>query len=155
IHSESNHTMSSRCVFWSIAAVVGAPAACVLIGDFSATQCETAADCEAVAPGQGLVCDPSTHLCSPRSAASAQASSSASSGSGAGGAGGSALCTTNEECTARNRDLPSICAPKSGKCVELRTEDCPLVYGDWLQPDVAVFGAFAYLDPSRPFSTPA
>jgi len=63
------------------------------------------------------------------------------------GAGGA--CTTNRACTdlaaAASKGLttslvPTVCVPSTGKCEALTSEDCPRVYGDYVNEGAIVIG---------------
>jgi hypothetical protein len=83
---------------------------------------------------------------------------------GAGGAGGTAGlagageggvppndgCTTNDECVKLGASEPYFCRQSDGHCVALKSNECPLVYGDYRDPDPIYFGSFAYLPSAQP-----
>jgi hypothetical protein len=61
-------------------------------------------------------------------------------------------CTTNEECIKRlGLDAPAsyFCRRADHACVALKTEECPLAYGEAANPNAIFIGAFATLDPAR------
>jgi len=61
---------------------------------------------------------------------------------------GSQECLTNAECQRKNASEPYRCRPSDHTCVALKSEACPLAYGDAANPDAIYFGAFATLNPS-------
>lgn len=67
-------------------------------------------------------------------------------GSGEAGApGGTGGCTTNAECVERAHGDPYRCEASEGRCVKLKTDECPLVYGPFKDPNAVYFGVFASL----------
>jgi hypothetical protein len=57
-------------------------------------------------------------------------------------------CTSNKECSRAYADAAYRCRPADGTCVKLKTEQCPVSYGDSNDPNAIFFGAFATLDPT-------
>jgi ABC-type branched-subunit amino acid transport system substrate-binding protein len=64
-----------------------------------------------------------------------------------GGAGG---CTTNAECVERGASEPYRCRHSDRRCVKLKTDECPLVYGPFKDPNAVYFGSFAALSVEQP-----
>lgn len=69
---------------------------------------------------------------------------------GEGGGGGEPQCTTNADCVELAGGDPYRCLPSEGRCVQLRSNECPLVHGDFEDPNAIYFGAFATLVPEQP-----
>ena len=67
-------------------------------------------------------------------------------GAGEGGAPG---CTTNTECTDAAHE-PSLCRPSDHTCVALKTNECPVVYGDATDPNALYIASFAVLSQDNP-----
>lgn len=121
---------------------------CSFLFDLSADQCAIDSDCDKF--GAGLsICD--AGVCVEKSIGGAAGSSGGGNagstnqmpGAGAGGEPPAAECATNVECIEKYAAAEFIC--RSGQCVELVTDECPLVVGaDNLRSDaVIVFGAYA------------
>ena len=60
--------------------------------------------------------------------------------------GGDTGCRTNQDCVASSADEPYLCRSADHTCVALKTEECPLAYGDASDPNAIFFGAFATLN---------
>ncbi|HEX5098289.1 MAG TPA: hypothetical protein VFV94_02265, partial [Polyangiaceae bacterium] len=69
-------------------------------------------------------------------------------GNGDGGTSGDHECDTNEECVILGDDEPYLC--RAHQCEPLKTNDCPLVYGDYSHPDPIYFGSFGLLNDANP-----
>jgi hypothetical protein len=83
------------------------------------------------------------------SGAEAVGGTAAGEGASAGTAGtGTNECVTNAECVKRNATEPYRCRPSDNTCVALKTDACPLAYGDAASPNAIYFGAFATLNAS-------
>jgi branched-chain amino acid transport system substrate-binding protein len=74
----------------------------------------------------------------------------AGAGVGGGVPDGSRGCTSNKECSRADADLPNRCRPADGVCVRLRTDECPVSFGDANDPNAIFFGAFASLESATP-----
>ena len=75
--------------------------------------------------------------------------------SGTGGSAGSGgadpdACTSNEQCVELGGGEPYRCRPSDQRCAALKTNECPLAYGDAADPNAIFFGAFAPLRDDRP-----
>lgn len=55
-------------------------------------------------------------------------------------------CVTNAECVRRGASEPYRCRPSDHTCVALKSDACPLAYGDAANPNAVYFGAFATLN---------
>lgn len=55
-------------------------------------------------------------------------------------------CRTNAECVRRSASEPYRCRPSDHTCVALKSDACPLAYGDASNPNAVYFGAFATLN---------
>jgi hypothetical protein len=69
---------------------------------------------------------------------------------GEGGEGGERECTTNEECVELGGEEPYRCRQSDGRCIQLRSNECPLVYGDYEAANPHYFGSFATLSKTLP-----
>ena len=69
---------------------------------------------------------------------------------GDGGTPGDNGCSTNDECVKLGGSEPYQCRHEDGSCVPLKTNDCPLVYGDYRHPNPIYFGSFGLLRDSGP-----
>lgn len=69
-------------------------------------------------------------------------------GTGDGGRSGDHECDTNEECVILGDDEPYLC--RDHQCEPLKTNDCPLVYGDYSHPNPIYFGSFGLLNDANP-----
>jgi hypothetical protein len=74
---------------------------------------------------------------------------------GAAGAGGAFVCNRNSECAALpgGADVPHRCR-EDHRCVPLRSNECPLVYGNAAHDDAIFFGAFVGLQAVHPELSP-
>ncbi|MFO0614621.1 MAG: ABC transporter substrate-binding protein [Polyangiaceae bacterium] len=102
-------------------AAVGAVFApgCSLVIDGDATQCTKDEDCKDI---PGTTCDVANGVCS----------------------GGGGDCTVNADCAAKGQNF--ICRKTGTKtCVQLTSENCPSVEGDWQNDDAVIFGFIAPL----------
>lgn len=92
----------------------------------------------------------------------AEGGSGAESGAGIGGEAGEAGsagtagtggCSTNRECVVAGGSEAYRCRPSDRKCVQLQTQDCPLVYPDdedvYSNPNALYIGGFATIAPVR------
>ncbi|HEY5956947.1 MAG TPA: hypothetical protein VIV60_10360, partial [Polyangiaceae bacterium] len=72
----------------------------------------------------------------------------------AGAAGASAVegCTSNAECVASHMGEPYACLSPGKSCVPLKTEACPLVFGDYQHENAVYFGAFLNVPAAAPLS---
>jgi hypothetical protein len=68
----------------------------------------------------------------------------------AAGSGNTGGCQTNLDCVANSADEPYLCRSADHSCVALKTEECPLAYGDASDPNAIFFGAFATLNAAVP-----
>ncbi|HEX3854276.1 MAG TPA: hypothetical protein VHW01_25105, partial [Polyangiaceae bacterium] len=59
-------------------------------------------------------------------------------------------CRTNQDCVASSADEPYLCRATDHSCVALKTEECPLAYGQASDPNAIFFGAFATLNAAVP-----
>ena len=71
-------------------------------------------------------------------------------GAGAGGSPDGSACSTNDECVRLGASEPYLCRQADHVCVPLKTNDCPLVYGDYRDPNPVYFGSFGLLRDSGP-----
>jgi hypothetical protein len=78
------------------------------------------------------------------------AGSGNSAGDSSGGTAGRDRCTTNAECVELGASEPYRCRPSDGRCVSLKTNECPLVYGPFKDPNALYFGSFATLSVEQP-----
>jgi hypothetical protein len=69
---------------------------------------------------------------------------------GDGGEAGERGCTTNAECVDLGGDEPYRCRASDGRCVQLGSNECPLVYGDFEAENPHYFGSFSTLSPVQP-----
>jgi len=118
----------------------GLLAACSLLYDLSADQCEIDADCAAIGlPGRCVagVCTPTNMQ-------------TGGTGGGGGSEAGTGGCKTNKDCLGEETIIdPSVCI--EGECVDLTTEECPVVLpldeqrlrASLTTGSAIVFGAFA------------
>lgn len=70
----------------------------------------------------------------------------------AGSTSGVAGCTTNADCVATHLGEPYACLVPGKECVALKTEACPLVFGDYQHENAVYFGAFLNVPASAPLS---
>jgi hypothetical protein len=126
---------------------------CSLLYDLSADQCTVDADCTKFGDGASVcaagVCVVDSVIPAGGSAPTGgSAGSSSGGGAGEGGAPIEAECETNADCIDANIGQPYLC--QSGKCVALKTKECPVVLGeDNLRvPEPIVFGAYALTSPN-------
>lgn len=108
-----------------IALTIGALAALqtlscsVIVGGSVDDPCETDADCAALGFADA-VCDAGQGICVPR--------------------GGGAACETSAECEQSSGGKPSICRSDTKTCVQLTSEDCVEVFGDYADPNAIILG---------------
>ena len=69
---------------------------------------------------------------------------------GEGGAGGESECTTNAECVRQGANEPYLCRQSDRRCAQILSNECPLVYGNYNDPNAIFFGAFATLNLALP-----
>lgn len=103
------------------AAMVFAPG-CSLVIDGNATQCAKDEDCAGI---PGTTCDVTNGVCS----------------------GGGDQCSVNADCASQGQNFA---CRKVGtkKCVQLTSENCPTVEGDWQNDNAVIFGFIAPLSGS-------
>jgi hypothetical protein len=71
-------------------------------------------------------------------------------GAGDGGTPGDNGCSTNDECVKLGGNEPYLCRHEDRTCVPLKTNDCPLAYGDYRHENPIYFGSFGFLRDSSP-----
>ncbi|HKY36439.1 MAG TPA: hypothetical protein VJN18_10895 [Polyangiaceae bacterium] len=59
-------------------------------------------------------------------------------------------CQTNEDCVRPGAGAPYRCRQSDHKCVQLSSDECPVVLGPAEDPSAIYFGAFATLNPLAP-----
>jgi len=141
-------------------------AGCNYLLDMETAQCSRTSDCQALgAEFAGTVCvansctRPKTSNTgsseTPRGGGAGSAGDTGSTESGAGGQAAerpSAGCTTNAACVAENLGEPYACLVPGEECVPLKTEECPLVFGDFEDDNAVYFGAFLNVPAASPLS---
>ncbi|MGC4064747.1 MAG: hypothetical protein QM784_08915 [Polyangiaceae bacterium] len=129
--------------------------------DLETSQCETSSDCPALGPNfKGMECragscvEPTSSVSS--NPGTGDAGSGGSDGSGGsssiGGKTGADGCKTNAECVAANLGEPYACLVPGQPCVALKSEACPLVFGDYQHENAVYFGAFLNVPAASPLS---
>lgn len=113
-------------------------ASCSFVLDFSADQCESAADCAEAFGLEGAACVDNVCV--------------ASTGEGGGGGGGVQGCVSNQQCVDDNDQLPYMCRRKGDPCVSLLSSSCERVYGDFTDEDAVVFGFLGPFDGAFAFT---
>jgi hypothetical protein len=73
---------------------------------------------------------------------------------GGGEGGGPAVtgCSSNSECVAEHNGEPYACLEPGGDCKALKSEECPLVFGDFESDSAVYFGALLDVPASGPLS---
>lgn len=61
-------------------------------------------------------------------------------------------CTTNADCVSAHLGEPYACLTPGKDCVQLKTEACPLVFGDFQHENAVYFGAFLNVPATSPLS---
>ncbi|GAC1351137.1 MAG: hypothetical protein NVSMB1_01280 [Polyangiales bacterium] len=65
-------------------------------------------------------------------------------------------CTTNDECVLKNGSRPSLCRKLPSvpnTCIPLQSDDCPVVFGPWQDPNAVYVGSiFEPNDPNMPYA---
>jgi len=124
-----------------------APVGCSAFLELETSQCQTTRDCEALGPSfAGLECRSGSCLPPPSSVGS-------NGGEGAGGDTSSLKgCVSNAECVAAHLGEPYACLVRGEDCVPLKTEACPLVFGDYQHENAVYFGAFLNVPAAAPLS---
>ncbi|HMA96148.1 MAG TPA: hypothetical protein VKP30_25855 [Polyangiaceae bacterium] len=61
-------------------------------------------------------------------------------------------CTSNADCVATHLGEPYACLTPGKSCVPLKTEACPLVFGDYQHENAVYFGAFLNVPAAAPLS---
>jgi ABC-type branched-subunit amino acid transport system substrate-binding protein len=143
---------------------------CNFVLDLEAAQCQTTSDClRRGAKFAGTTCvqgscvassdreDPDDGTSSV--AGNVHAGKGGAAGGGAvddvqGGAGGDTAtgCLSNSQCVADNNGEPYACLEPGQDCTALKTEECPLVFGDFTSDEVVYFGALLDVPASGPLS---
>lgn len=132
----------------------------VLVGcnyflDLETSQCEKTSDCAALGPAfAGMECRAKSCV-APQSSVSSNPGSNETGGNGSGGSGGTTnaeACTTNADCVATHLGEPYACLVPGQACVPLKTEACPLVFGDYEHENAVYFGAFLNVPATSPLS---
>lgn len=116
-----------------MAAFAGSVTGCSLLYELDADQCSVDADCRKFGAELPL-CQAGVCVAAPNGSGGS---------SGAGGSTSTAECTRNDECIDAHFGQPYVC--REGACIDLTTDECPLVVGAEnlraLEP--IVFGAYA------------
>src|SRR5206468_3900801 len=78
-------------------------------------------------------------------------------GPAAGGASGGgdpdAGCKTNADCISSD-ERAVMCRPSDHQCVDLLTNECLVVYGNWRHPNAVYFGGFTHQNATDPRGSP-
>jgi branched-chain amino acid transport system substrate-binding protein len=128
-------------------------AGCNYFLDLDTSQCSVTSDCQALgAAFEGTVCVAGSCVANQLSAGASGVREPAADEGGAGGAPSSGGCTSNADCVAANMDEPYACLVPGEECVPLKTEECPLVFGDYLHDNAVYFGAFLNVPATSPLS---
>jgi hypothetical protein len=127
-------------------------AGCNYFLDLDTSQCNVTSDCQALgAAFESTVCVAGSCVAKQPTAGASGEPDIPSEG-GAGGAPNSGGCTSNADCVAANMDEPYACLVPGEECVPLKTEECPLVFGDYLHDNAVYFGAFLNVPAASPLS---
>lgn len=125
-------------------------AACNVFLDLETTQCKTTGDCKTLGSAfQDSVCVAGSCV--------SQSSSGSSTGNpqeegGNGNPSTTSGCTSTADCVAQNLGEPYACLVPGEECVPLKSEECPLVFGDYQHNNAVYFGAFLNVPASSPLS---
>ncbi len=122
-----------------VALAAAAPLGCSLLYDLNADQCDSDSDCKHFG---ARVCQ--AGVCVAEETTSEGGGPSGEAGSPTAGAGGAAPeCSSHAECIDENFGEPYLCL--QGRCVSLKTKECPTVVGteNLRAPEPIVFGAYA------------
>ncbi|HEY2515392.1 MAG TPA: hypothetical protein VGI39_31205 [Polyangiaceae bacterium] len=138
---------------------------CTALLHLDDTQCHTNADCEARGPAfQGMVClatscvQPSVvssgdgGLPSPSNSSGGMDAGTGGSDTGAPDSADAGGCVSNTQCVADNLGEPYACLKKGDPCVALKTEECPIVMGNYNDDNALYVGAFLNLPAASPLS---
>lgn len=128
-------------------AALASLAGCNYLLDMNTSQCAIDADCAALgAEFRGMVCVSGS--CAAHSSTGSTNGVEPVGGAGAPGDG----CTSNADCVAQNLDEPYACLVPGEACVPLKTEECPLVFGDYRRENAVYFGALLNVPAAAPLS---
>lgn len=118
---------------------------CTSLLDLDAQQCSTTADCRARGSSfQSHVCVSGS--CVPPSTNDLDGGTGDAEGQVASG------CVSTEQCVRDNLDEPFACLTPGQPCVPLKSEVCPLVFGDFANDDAVRVGALLDVPASAPLS---
>jgi branched-chain amino acid transport system substrate-binding protein len=138
-------------IFFSLAASM-ALEGCTQFLDLDTSQCKQTSDCRSLGPSFAAT-ECVSGSCTAQQSSSAGASSSSGQGGGNGGGGGkTGGCTSNADCVATHLDEPYACLVPGEPCVALKSEECPLVFGDYQHENAVYFGAFLNVPAASPLS---
>lgn len=150
-------------------------AGCNLFLNLDTSQCTKTSDCAALGPTfAGMECRAGSCIAPLSSVATNLGTGGSASNDGVGGGsigdgsvgggsiGGSSVgggtstapagCTSNADCVATNLGEPYACLTPGKDCVPLKTEACPLVFGDYKHENAVYFGAFLNVPANAPLS---
>ena len=120
---------------------------CSVLLELETSQCKNTSDCRALGPGfAGLECRSGS--CLPPLSNFGPSTGSSGDGGGSNPAG----CVSNAACVADHLGEPYACLVPGESCVSLKTESCPLVFGDYEHENAVYFGAFLDVPPAAPLS---
>jgi branched-chain amino acid transport system substrate-binding protein len=147
------------------------PAGCNVVLNLDTAQCTTTSDCAALGPSfANTVCQAGDCVVSVSTGGSSSAgigefsvggggnvggngdTDSGSTGGAAAAASTTAGCTTNADCVSANFGEPYACLTPGKDCVALKTQACPLVFGDYQHENAVYFGAFLDVPATSPLS---
>jgi hypothetical protein len=138
----------------ALLATLMAQPGCSAFLEFETSQCEKTSDCQALGPSfAGLECRSGSCV----APLSSVGSSPGAGGGGEGGAGGDGNinpggCISNAQCVQDNLGEPYACLVPGKDCVPLKTDACPLVFGDYEHENAVYLGAFLNVPASAPLS---
>jgi hypothetical protein len=128
-------------------------AGCNYFLDLDTAQCKVTSDCRSLGAGfENTQCISGSCVAAQSSAGSTGAEPPIAEEGGAGGAPSSGGCTSNAQCVADNMGEPYACLVPGEPCVPLKTEECPLVFGDYEHENAVYFGAFLNVPATSPLS---
>jgi len=139
---------------------------CNFFLDLNTAQCSKTSDCAALGPSfANTVCQAGDCVATAATGGSDPGTGNTGLGGStsdvidAGSTGGASQvaststgCTSNAECVSAHQGEPYACLAPGKECVALKTEACPIVFGDYEHDNAVYFGAFLNVPASSPLS---